>query len=77
LINELNSVCPGQHLASDAILITLAYLFWAFRISEPQDAPIDKWAFEDNVIAHAKPFAVVFSPRFDVRHLEEVMALYC
>ncbi|KAG2072934.1 cytochrome P450 [Suillus decipiens] len=26
-------VCPGQHPASDSILITLAHLLWAFRIS--------------------------------------------
>ncbi|KAG2099588.1 cytochrome P450 [Suillus discolor] len=36
-------VCPGQYLASDSILITLASLFWAFRILEPNDAPIDRW----------------------------------
>ncbi|KAG1724555.1 cytochrome P450 [Suillus lakei] len=64
-------VCPGQYLASDSVLITLAYLFWAFRILEPNDAPIDRWAFEDNLIAHAKPFSVIFSPRLDVGHLEE------
>ncbi|KAG1764162.1 hypothetical protein EV702DRAFT_130054 [Suillus placidus] len=34
--------CPGQYLASDSILITLAYLFWAFRILEPKDAAIDR-----------------------------------
>lgn len=66
-------VCPGQHLASDSILITLAYLLWAFRILEPKDAPIDRWAFEENVIAHAQPFSVMFSPRLDVGHLEEVV----
>ncbi|KAG0696778.1 cytochrome P450 [Suillus ampliporus] len=66
-------VCIGRHLASDSVLITLAHLFWAFRILEPNDAPIDRWAFEDNVIARAKPFSVMFSPRLDVGHLEEVM----
>lgn len=66
-------VCPGQHLASESVLITLAYLFWAFRILEPNNAPIDRWAFEDNIIAHAKPFSVMFSPRLNVGHLEEVM----
>lgn len=62
-------VCPGQHLASDSILITLAYLFWAFRILEPKDAPIDRWAFEENVIAHPQPFSVMFSPRLDVEEV--------
>lgn len=66
-------VCPGQHLASDSILITLAYLLWAFRIFELKDAPIDRWAFEENVIAHAQPFSVMFSPRLDVGHLEEAV----
>ncbi|KAG1855932.1 cytochrome P450 [Suillus subluteus] len=66
-------VCPGQYLASDSVLITLAYLFWAFRISEPKDAPIDRWAFEENVIAHPQPFSVVFLPRLDVGHLEEAV----
>lgn len=66
-------VCPGQYLASDSVLITLAYLFWAFRILEPKDAPIDRWAFEENVIAHPQPFSVMFSPRLDVGHLEEAV----
>lgn len=66
-------VCPGQYLASDSVLITLAYLFWAFRILEPKDAAIDRWAFEENVIAHPQPFSVMFSPRLDVKHLEEVV----
>ncbi|KAG2342607.1 cytochrome P450 [Suillus weaverae] len=65
--------CPGQYLASDSVLITLAYLFWAFRILEPKDAAIDRWAFEENVIAHPQPFSVMFSPRLDVKHLEEVV----
>jgi cytochrome P450 len=67
-------VCPGQYLACDSVLITLAYLFWAFRILEPKDGPIDRWAFEENVIAHPLPFSVVFFPRLDVGHLEEAVA---
>ncbi|KAG1731326.1 cytochrome P450 [Suillus paluster] len=63
----------GRRSRTDSMLITLAHLFWTFRISEPKDAPIDRWAFEDNVIAHPKPFSVKFSPRFDVGYLEEVM----
>jgi cytochrome P450 len=67
-------VCPGQYLACDSVLITLAYLFWAFRILEPKDGPIDRWAFEENVIAHPLPFSVVFFSRLDVGHLEEAVA---
>ncbi|KAG1840961.1 cytochrome P450 [Suillus tomentosus] len=66
-------VCPGQYLASDSILITLACLFWAFRILEPKDAPIDRWAFKDNVVAHPQPFSVMFFPRWDVGYLEEIV----
>ncbi|KAG2131608.1 cytochrome P450 [Suillus bovinus] len=66
-------VCPGQYLASDSMLITLAYLFWAFRILEVKDAPIDRWAFEDAVIRSPRPFSALFSPRLDVRHLEEAV----
>ncbi|KAG1908874.1 cytochrome P450 [Suillus fuscotomentosus] len=67
------ALAGGQYLASDSILITLACLFWAFRILEPKDAPIDRWAFKDNVVAHPQPFSVMFFPRWDVGHLEEIV----
>ncbi|KAG1799186.1 cytochrome P450 [Suillus variegatus] len=68
-----DDVCPGQYLASDSILITLACLFWAFRILEPKDASIDRWAFKDNVVEHPQPFSVMFFSRWDVGHLEEIV----
>ncbi|KAG2048915.1 cytochrome P450 [Suillus hirtellus] len=66
-------VCPGQYLASDSILITLLCLFWAFLILEPKDAPIDRWAFKDNAVAHPQPFSVMSFSRWDVGHLEEIV----
>ncbi|KAH7884161.1 cytochrome P450 [Phlebopus sp. FC_14] len=66
-------VCPGQHLALRSLYITLAYLFWSFRIVQRVDAPIDVDAFTDSVISHPAPFRVAFVPRVGEKKLRDWM----
>jgi len=62
-------VCPGQHLAGRSLFITLAMVFWCFRVSEDKSQPIDSDGFDDKMIAHAFKFKVKFEPR---RSMEEI-----
>ncbi|KAG6327474.1 hypothetical protein ID866_11615 [Astraeus odoratus] len=70
-------ICPGQHIANRSIFINAALLMWSFRITQDPTAPIDDKGFVDGVIAHPKPFAACFTPRFgDEKHLRKVMQGY-
>ncbi|KAG1723276.1 cytochrome P450 [Suillus lakei] len=70
-------ICPGQHIANRSVFINLALLLWSFKITEDPENPIDQSGFVDGVIAHPKPFAVCFQPRFgDEASLRTVMAKY-
>lgn len=70
-------ICPGRHIANRSIFINAVLLLWAFKITEDPENPIDQAGFVDGVIAHPKPFAVRFQPRFgDEASLRSVMAKY-
>ncbi|KAH7922342.1 cytochrome P450 [Leucogyrophana mollusca] len=70
-------ICPGQHIANRSIFINAALLLWSFKITEDPSAPIDESGFVDGVIAHPKPFAAKFEPRFgDEAQLRRAMEKY-
>ncbi|KAH7912679.1 cytochrome P450 [Hygrophoropsis aurantiaca] len=70
-------ICPGQHIANRSIFINAALLLWSFKITEDPSAPIDESGFVDGVIAHPKPFAAKFQPRFgDEAQLRRAMEKY-
>ncbi|EIW85926.1 cytochrome P450 [Coniophora puteana RWD-64-598 SS2] len=73
-------ICPGQHIALRSIYINAALIMWAFNLSESKTQPIDVDAFVDGVVAHPKPFEVVFEPRVggdkEGRGLRRVMEGY-
>ncbi|KAH7920047.1 cytochrome P450 [Leucogyrophana mollusca] len=70
-------ICPGQHIANRSIFINAALLLWSFKITEDPSAPIDESGFVDGVIAHPKPFAAKFEPRFgDEAQLRRTMEKY-
>ncbi|KAG2338809.1 cytochrome P450 [Suillus weaverae] len=70
-------ICPGQHIANRSVFINLALLLWSFKITQDPENPIDQSGFVDGVIAHPKPFAACFQPRFgDEASLRTVMAKY-
>ena len=60
------TLCRSLYIAS-------ATLFWAFTIGEDAKRPIDDTAFVPGIVSHQKPFSLVFEPRMDVAHLQEVM----
>lgn len=66
-------VCPGRHLAENSMYISLALLFWSFRIDQRPDAPINTQA-SDSVVSRAAPFEVDVIPRIEVERLREVLA---
>ncbi|KAG2068482.1 cytochrome P450 [Suillus decipiens] len=70
-------VCPGLHLANHSLYISLALLFWSFRIAQRPDARINTNAFLDAVIARAVPFEVDVIPRIEVAKLKELMTDEC
>jgi hypothetical protein len=53
--------------------ISLALLFWSFRINQRPDAPINTQA-SDSVVSRAAPFEVDVIPRIEVERMREVMA---
>ncbi|EGN97518.1 hypothetical protein SERLA73DRAFT_169832 [Serpula lacrymans var. lacrymans S7.3] len=70
-------ICPGQHIANRSIFINAALLLWSFHISEDPSSPIDDKGFVDGVIAHPKPFDVVFTPRLgDAKQIRAAMEKY-
>jgi hypothetical protein len=70
-------ICPGRHIANRSVFINAALLLWSFKITQDPENPIDQSGFVDGVIAHPKPFAVRFQPRFgDEASLRSVMAKY-
>ncbi|KAG1727565.1 cytochrome P450 [Suillus paluster] len=70
-------ICPGQHIANRSIFINAALLLWSFKITQDPENPIDESGFVDGVIAHPKPFAACFEPRFgDEASLRGVMGKY-
>ncbi|KAG2360674.1 cytochrome P450 [Suillus spraguei] len=70
-------VCPGLHLANHSLYISLALLFWSFRIAQRPGAPINTNAFLDAVIARTVPFEVDVIPRIEVAKLKELMTNKC
>ncbi|KAG1854488.1 cytochrome P450 [Suillus subalutaceus] len=70
-------ICPGRHIANRSVFINLVLLLWSFKISQDPENPINQSGFVDGVIAHPKPFAARFKPRFgDEASLRSVMAKY-
>jgi len=49
--------------------MTMALLFWSFRLSEDPKRPINIDGFEDAVFSHADPFHVDFKPRRDIAEI--------
>jgi len=77
LIVPTHRICPGQHIANRSIFINAALLLWSFRITQDPTNPIDDSGFVDGVIAHPKPFAACFEPRFGTEaELRNVMERY-
>ncbi|KAG1720536.1 cytochrome P450, partial [Suillus lakei] len=60
-------VCPERHFADNSMYISLALLFWSFRIDQRPDAPIN----------HAAAFEINVIPRTEVTKLREMMADEC
>lgn len=61
-------ICPGQHVASNSMLINAALLLWSFKIGKkigPDGKPIeiDTLAFTNTANVHPLPFQVSFTPR--------------
>ncbi|KAG2150821.1 cytochrome P450 [Suillus clintonianus] len=70
-------ICPGRHVANRSVFINAALLLWSFKITQDPENPIDEMAFADGVVAHPKPFAARFQPRFgDEGSLRSVMAMH-
>ncbi|KAG1824835.1 cytochrome P450 [Suillus subaureus] len=70
-------ICPGRHIADRSVFINIALLLWSFKITQDPENPIDDMGFVDGVIAHPKPFAAHFQPRFgDEVSLRDMMARY-
>ncbi|KAF9233169.1 cytochrome P450 [Melanogaster broomeanus] len=66
-------VCPGLHLANQAIYINLALLLWSFRIVQRPDAPIDMDSFTGALLSHPPPFEAEFVPRIGDERLRDMM----
>jgi len=66
-------VCPGQYVASRSLFVTMALLFWAFRVSQDPSQPIDSNAWDDGMVRHAHPFKVKVEPRRGVEEIKEAM----
>ncbi|KAK7047264.1 hypothetical protein VNI00_006495 [Paramarasmius palmivorus] len=56
-----------------SLFITTAYILWAFRLREAPDAPIDTQGFTQTANIHPLPFKVLFEPRVEANHLQEIL----
>jgi len=60
-------VCPGRHLASASVWITMATMLATLEISRPKDINgndiIQIPSFDTGVITHPRPFRTVIKPR--------------
>ncbi|KAG7439125.1 cytochrome P450, partial [Guyanagaster necrorhizus] len=65
-------LCPGRHVADRSLFITTALLLWAFRISENDNAPIDRRGFVgEGISITPDAFEVCFERR--VEKIEELL----
>ncbi|EIW85900.1 cytochrome P450 [Coniophora puteana RWD-64-598 SS2] len=66
-------VCPGQHVANRSMFITMALLFWAFRIAEDPAHPIDVDAYDANNVSHHRGFKVAVEPRRSIEEIKQLL----